>query len=60
MLAERFSVVLKNQPKRGVTVRRNLSYGRHPRQAFDVYLPDDAQTRRAAILFVHAHLPLLR
>lgn len=52
-MIDRFSEVLKKQPKDGVSVRRDIAYGAHPRQRFDVYLPDDGRTGRAAVLFVH-------
>lgn len=53
LMVERFSEVLKDSPKDGVTVRRDIAYGEHPRQMFDIYLPHDGGTARAAVLFVH-------
>jgi acetyl esterase/lipase len=53
LMVERFSEVLKQAPKDGVTVRSGIAYGPHPRQIFDLFMPDDTKTRRAAIVFVH-------
>lgn len=53
LMIEEFSAVLKEVPKDGVTVRRDIAYGGHPRQMIDVYLPDNRETSRAAVLFVH-------
>ncbi len=52
-MIERFSAVLKYSPKDGVTVRRDCPYGDHSRQMVDVYLPNDGQTQRASVLYVH-------
>ena len=53
LMVERFSEVLKASPKDGMTVRRDIAYGDHPRQMIDVYLPADGKTSRPAVLFVH-------
>ena len=39
--------------KAGVEVRRDIAYGSHPRQSFDVFLPASGGAGRAAVLFVH-------
>jgi acetyl esterase len=53
LMIEAFSEVLKGAPRDRVTTRCNVAYGAHPRQQFDVYLPEDGRTKRAALLFVH-------
>jgi acetyl esterase len=53
LMVDRFSAVHRTAPKDKVTVRRDVAYGYHPRQMFDIYLPNDAKSRRAAVLFVH-------
>ena len=53
LMVDQFSKILKQAPKDSVTVRRNISYGSHPRKIFDLFTPDHAETRRAAVVFVH-------
>ena len=53
LMVERFSELLKQAPKDGVTVRGGITYGPHPRQIFDLFLPDDMKPKRAAVVFVH-------
>jgi acetyl esterase/lipase len=55
LMVEKFSEVHKaGSPwKETITVKRDVVYGPHPRQAFDIYLPEDGKTGRAAVLFVH-------
>lgn len=53
LMVERFSEVLKQAPKDGVTVRGGITYGPHPRQIFDLFTPDEARSGRAALVFVH-------
>jgi acetyl esterase len=53
LMVERFSEVLKDAPKDGVTVKRDIAYGEHPRQMFDIYMPSEGTAPRAAVLFVH-------
>jgi acetyl esterase/lipase len=53
LMVDEFSKVLTHAPKDGVTVKRDIAYGAHPRQMFDLYLPDDRGAKRAAVLFVH-------
>lgn len=52
-MIDRFSAVHRTAPKDNLTVRRDIAYGDHPRQMFDIYLPDDGKGGRAALLFVH-------
>jgi acetyl esterase/lipase len=37
----------------GISVRRDLAYGQHPRQQLDVYTPENDRKDRAAVVFVH-------
>jgi acetyl esterase len=53
LMVDQFSEVLRHAPKEGVTVRRSIPYGSHPRQYFDLFTPDDESTSRAALIFVH-------
>jgi acetyl esterase len=53
LMINEFSEVLKDAPRDRVSVRRDIPYGTHPRQRFDVYLPDDRRSKRAVLLFVH-------
>lgn len=53
LMVEEFSRIQEQAPKSGVSVRRDIAYGAHPRQQFDVYLPNDAIQKRPALLFVH-------
>lgn len=50
---DEFSRVLESAPRDGVTVMRDIRYGSHPRQEFDIYSPDDGGKARPALLFVH-------
>lgn len=52
-MIDRFSQVLKESPRDGVTVHRDITYGEHPRQAFDVFTPELATTPTPVVLFVH-------
>lgn len=52
-MVDQFSEVLKLAPKKGVTVRRAIPYGSHSRQKFDLFEPDNKDSKRAAIVFVH-------
>jgi acetyl esterase/lipase len=53
LMLEKFSAVHRAAPERPIQVKTDISYGAHPRQQFDIYLPDDRRRDRAAILFVH-------
>lgn len=53
LMVDRFSEVLKNSPRDGVMVHRDIAYGDHPRQAFDLFLPDNATAPTPVVLFVH-------
>ena len=48
-----FTEVLKRTSRKDIIVRRDVVYGAHSRQQFDVYSPCDQGGRRAALLFVH-------
>lgn len=53
LMIEEFSRVLAEAPKEGVRVERDVAYGAHPRQRFDVFSPEGGGARRPALLFVH-------
>jgi acetyl esterase/lipase len=53
LMVEQFTPLLGRAPKEGVEVRRDIAYGDHARQTFDLFTPPGVDRRRAAILFVH-------
>jgi acetyl esterase len=53
LMLDRFSDLHRSAPEQHLQIRANVSYGSHPRQQFDVYLPGDDRPDRAAVLFVH-------
>jgi acetyl esterase len=53
LMVEEFTPILAAADKAGVSVRRDIAYGEHPRQQLDVFLPPGAAGRRAALVFVH-------
>lgn len=53
LMVDQFTPILSKAPKDGVQVQRDIAYGTHPRQAFDIFLPLGGQTDRAAVVFVH-------
>lgn len=52
-MIDRFSKVLRAMPHDRIDVRRDIVYGAHPRQQFDLYTPASPQTKRSIVLFVH-------
>jgi len=52
MIAQ-FSDVLRKASRDGISVRRDIAYGPHPLQQFDVYAPEVGASGRPALLFVH-------
>jgi acetyl esterase/lipase len=52
-MLEGFSEILKDAPKEGVEVCRNISYGSDPRQYYDLFQPKEVAHHRAAVIFVH-------
>src|SRR5690349_15203125 len=53
LMVEEFSKIQKLADKTGVEVKRDVAYGSHPRQQFDIYRPASPGQRRPAVLFVH-------
>jgi acetyl esterase/lipase len=53
LMVEEFSKVHRSAPEDGVAARRDLSYGPHERQTFDVFSPPAGGRNRPAVLFVH-------
>ena len=53
LMVEEFSRVLRASPRDGIEVRRDIAYGPHERQAFDLYLPEGGGTARPGLVFVH-------
>jgi acetyl esterase len=52
-MIDSYSSVLKQAPKDGVEVTRDIAYGSHPRQRFDIFAPTPPVGRRSTVLFVH-------
>jgi acetyl esterase len=53
LMLDKFSAVHRTGSKDGMTVKRDMAYGTHERQQLDIYLPDDGNQQRAAVLFAH-------
>src|SRR5258708_13730512 len=53
LMVDEFTKVHKLANKTGVEVKRDIAYGPHPRQNFDVFRPASPGQRRPAGLFVH-------
>lgn len=53
LMIEKFSEVLEAAPRAGITVKRDISYGDHGRQAFDLFYPSGVSGKRPVLLFVH-------
>lgn len=53
VMLDSFSTILKDAPKAGVEIRRDIAYGADPRQTYDLFLPHAAGTDRPCVLFVH-------
>lgn len=53
LMVEQFSRVHKGAPKDGIEVKRDIAYGAHPRQKFDVFSPASGGRQRPALVFVH-------
>ena len=53
LMLDKFSEVHRAGREQPIDIRTDIRYGSHPRQQFDVYLPEDRKSDRAAVLFVH-------
>jgi acetyl esterase len=53
LMTDLFSEILRRSPKQHAEVRRNIPYGSHERQCFDLFLPKEPQRLRPALIFVH-------
>lgn len=53
LMVDEFTKVHEAANKTGVDVKRDVAYGQHPRQQFDVFRPERAGQGRPAVLFVH-------
>ncbi|WP_207476477.1 alpha/beta hydrolase [Arenibaculum pallidiluteum] len=52
LVTERFGAILARAPK-CAAVHRDIAYGPHPRQSFDLFLPDGGAAGRPVLVFVH-------
>ncbi len=53
LMVDEFTKIHKLANKTGVEVKRDVPYGSHPRQQFDIFRPTSPGDRRPAVLFVH-------
>lgn len=53
LMVEQFSRVHKSAPKAGVEVKKDIAYGAHERQKFDLFTPAAGGRERPAVVFVH-------
>ena len=53
MMIAAFSEVLKQIPRDGITMHRDIPYGPHERQRIDVFLPAGNEVAPPVVLFVH-------
>lgn len=53
LMADSFSAVLRDSPGSDADVRKDIEYGAHERQRFDLFVPRTKQEARAALIFVH-------
>jgi acetyl esterase/lipase len=53
LMVKSFSEVLKHSPRDGVTVNNGITYGKHERQALDVFRPEQPAGTPPVVLFVH-------
>jgi acetyl esterase/lipase len=53
LMIDHFSDVLKDSPRDGVVAHKDIAYGDHPRQAFDVYVPGQTTAKTPVVLFAH-------
>lgn len=53
MMITAFSEVLKQAPRDGITVYRNVPYGEHERQQLDLFIPARNVTAPPVVLFIH-------
>jgi acetyl esterase/lipase len=53
LMLEKFSELHRSAADQPVRIRTDISYGSHPRQQFDVYMPEQGGHGRPALLFVH-------
>jgi acetyl esterase len=52
-MTDAFSELHASAPDTSTIVTRNVPYGDHERQQFDIYAPETAGTGRALVIFVH-------
>ncbi len=53
LMIGQFTALLASAPKDGVRVTRDIAYGEHSRQRFDLFRPASDDRRRPMVLFVH-------
>jgi acetyl esterase/lipase len=53
MMISAFSEILKQVPRDGITIHRDIAYGSHERQRVDVFLPAKTASAPPVVLFVH-------
>ena len=53
LMIQRFSAVLQDNPRDGVTVHHDIVYGDHERQVIDLFLPEVMPSTPPVVLFAH-------
>ena len=53
LMVEEFTRLHKKAPKDGVQVKKDIAYGAHARQKFDLFTPAAGGRGRPAVVFVH-------
>ncbi len=52
-MLDAFAEILAAAPKAGIRVERDIAYGDHPRQQFDLFSPAETGMAKPALLFAH-------
>lgn len=53
LMVDEFTRIHQRAPKDGVEVKKNIAYGAHERQKFDLFSPSAGGRKRPAVIFVH-------
>lgn len=53
LMVDEFTRLHKRAPKAGIEVKKNIAYGAHERQKFDLFTPASGGRKRPTVIFVH-------